>query len=106
MMSADDFIEGAERVGPWINRVLLAVVAFFLVQTNSKFNEVIIKIDTALITQAAHEVRIVTVEEKQDKLYEDIKDLERRNNESKQNIAEFYQKYGYLFSERTRRKLE
>lgn len=105
-MSTQDFIDGAERFGPWINRVLLGVVAFFLIQTNSKFNEVIIKIDTALITQAAHEERIVKIEEKQDQIRLEIKDLERANAVSRENITDFYKEYSYLFTDKTRRKLE
>jgi Skp family chaperone for outer membrane proteins len=56
-------IKQAEEFTPWINRVLLAIVAFFLLQTNNKFNDLIEKIDTIVVNQAVYNKRIERLED-------------------------------------------
>lgn len=56
-------IKQAEDFTPWINRVLLAIVAFFLLQTNNKFNDVIDKIDAIVVNQAVYNKRIERLED-------------------------------------------
>ena len=56
-------IKQAEEFTPWINRVLLAIVAFFLLQTNNKFNDLIEKIDIIVVNQAVYNKRIERLED-------------------------------------------
>lgn len=87
------------EIAPWINRVLLGIVAYFLIQTNTKFAEVIVKLDTVIITQATYARQLSHLEEKVNENKAEIENFE-------DNIAKFYENYGYLFSDRTKRKLE
>lgn len=95
-----------EDLAPWINRILLGIVAFFLIQTNSKFNEVITKLDVVIVTQATYRSEINEIKNYQNKLHDDIEDCQDDIKKFNQDISKFYENYGYLFSESTRRKLE
>ena len=95
----DEVKENIKDFAPWINRILLGIVAFFLIQTNSKFNEVIAKLDVVIVTQATYAERLHDLED-------DIRENKEAVKRFEANIANFYERYGYLFSERTKRKLE
>lgn len=77
---------------PWINRVLLGVVAYFLIEANVKFNKVIEKVEN-LITQQALSTR-ENIELRS--LYEyqrgQISDLKKRNEAQDKEILELYKK--------------
>jgi len=95
-----------EELTPWINRVLLGLVAFFLVQTNRKFERVIDKLDEVISTQAVIQSQVLTLSNAINENKQDIGVLQKTNSDMGLNITNFYKDYGYLFSERTRKKLE
>jgi len=95
-----------EDLTPWINRVLLGLVAFFLVQTNRKFERVIDKLDQVISAQAVIQSQVLTLSSDINENKQDIGVLQKTNSDMGLNITSFYKEYGYLFSERARKKLE
>ena len=78
--------------------VLLTVIGFFLIQTNNKIDLAIEKIDAYAINQASMREQILVLQKNQ-------MDLQREVSQMQENVAKFYENYGYLFTESTQKKL-
>lgn len=90
--------EMIDSFAPWINRVLLGVVAFFAIQFNATVKEISTKLDIVVTTQAVHNSRITVIEN-------ELKDQQKQIERFNADIASFYREYGYLFTPNAREKL-
>jgi len=99
-----------QEIAPWVNRVLLGIVAYFLIQTNSKFNEVIVKLDTVIITQAqyAEKLQILRADMAELKMKQASDNLSRKSDikEMQANVTKFYKENGYLFTDKAKEVLK
>lgn len=87
-----------ETLKAQVTPFLLTVIGFFLIQTNNKIDTAIEKIDAFAVNQAALTQRVYQLEK-------DHAQLEREVVKMKEGITEFYENYGYLFTDETRKKL-
>ena len=100
----------------WIIRSLVIVIGFFLIQTVNDFkgeiqnntnsiNLVKEQMSTFLYIQAEQKSAINNLENHIDENESDIIEIQDDIKVMKENITDFYQDYGYLFTEKARSKL-
>jgi len=78
--------------------VLLSIIGFFLYQMNAKIDDAILEIKNNTIQRTKAEVEVY-------ELQKDVSEIKLQLSVMNGNIAEFYEEYGYLFSDETREKL-
>lgn len=78
--------------------VLLTIIGFFLVQTNNKIDTAIEKIDTFAVAQAGISQRVYELEKDHATV---VRQLDKMNSD----IADFYEEYGYLFTDEAKIRL-
>ncbi|MDX5427934.1 MAG: hypothetical protein LPK79_07510 [Bacteroidota bacterium] len=92
--------QAEQQIWPWVNRVLLGVTAFFIMNFYSDFKAFAGKVERALLTQA--ELRIQIERNQQDifKLEAEVTKLQAAQEKYEQMRSEFYRDYGYLFKKK------